>query len=112
MNQSHSVLLHPLLIAALLFSGQPAVAGDQQQAQQVARRPSAEAMILDGLVYRPVSLAGSIVGTGIFVVTLPFSLLGGNVKQAGETLVLEPARDTFGRCLGCIDLYGRDRDTW
>lgn len=68
--------------------------------------PSAEAMMFDGLILRPLHLAGTIIGTGIFVVTLPFSLLGGNVEQAGETLVVEPAAATFTNCLGCI---GRDK---
>ena len=82
----------------------PASAVDRQSVY----RPSAEAMILDGLVYRPLALAGTIVGTGIFVITLPFSMLGGNVDEARETLVIEPAQDTFARCLGCIDAHGFD----
>jgi len=70
-------------------------------------RPSAEAMILDGLIVRPLSLAGTVVGAGLFVVTLPFSALGGNVDEAGEALVKEPARATFGPCLGCLPYSGR-----
>lgn len=68
-------------------------------------QPTAEAMILDGLVYRPLSLAGTLVGTGIFIVTLPFSLIGGNPDQAGHVLVVEPAEMTFKRCLGCLPDY-------
>ena len=64
-------------------------------------RPSAEAMAFDGLFRRPLALVGTALGAGLFVATLPFSALGGNVEQAGEALVLEPARDTFSRCLGC-----------
>ena len=64
--------------------------------------PTAEQMIIDGLVYRPLSLAGTLLGTGLFIVTLPFSLIGGNAGQAGERLVLEPARATFDSCLGCL----------
>jgi len=68
--------------------------------------PSAEAMIVDGLIVRPLTLAGTIVGTGIFIVTLPFSAMGGNVDEAGNALVMEPARATFGSCLGCLPGYG------
>jgi len=68
-------------------------------------QPTAEQMIIDGLIYRPLSLAGTAVGLGIFIVTLPFSILGGNVDQAGQTLVVEPARATFGNCLGCLPNY-------
>ena len=64
--------------------------------------PSAESMIFDGLVYRPLSLVGTLMGTGIFLVTLPFSLIGGNADVAGQVLVVDPANSTFNRCLGCL----------
>jgi hypothetical protein len=35
------------------------------------------------------------------VVTLPFSLLGGNPGEAAEVLVMNPGKNTFVRCLGC-----------
>lgn len=77
------------------------------QADEKTRRynPSAEAMIVDGLIYRPLSLAGTIIGTGLYIVTLPFSLTGDNEEQARQRLVIEPANATFNRCLGCIDGY-------
>jgi hypothetical protein len=67
--------------------------------------PTAEDMILDGLIYRPLAIAGTVIGTGIFIVTLPFSILGGNVDEAGNRLVIEPAKFSFGSCLGCIHDY-------
>ncbi len=72
-------------------------------------QPTAEQMIIDGLIYRPLSLAGTAVGLGVFIVTLPFSILGGNVDQAVQILVVEPARTTFGNCLGCIHSYSDSR---
>ena len=78
-------------------------ASDIERAQS---RPSAEAMVVDGLIVRPLTLAGTIIGTGIFIVTLPFSAAGGNVGEAGNTLVMEPARATFGPCLGCLSQHG------
>ena len=65
-------------------------------------QPTAEQMIVDGLIYRPISLAGTLIGTGIFIVTLPFSLFGGNTDEAGKRLILDPASNTFERCLGCL----------
>jgi hypothetical protein len=88
----------------------PGVSADDAAPQH--RRPSAELMMLDGLIYRPLSLAGTIIGTGVFIVTLPFSLPGGNADDAGRRLVLEPARDTFTRCLGCIDPVGDRQMRW
>lgn len=96
-------------LAFLLIHAPPVISAEALAPAGPAYKPTAEEMILDGLVYRPLSLVGTLVGTGVFVVTLPFSLLGGNVEEAGETLVVEPARDTFTRCLGCIDLYSRER---
>jgi hypothetical protein len=41
------------------------------------------------------------VGGAVWLVSLPFSLLGGNADEAGEVLVMGPAKATFVRCLGC-----------
>ena len=97
-----------LIFATAVFCSQPGWAGNDGRQHPVRTKPSADAMILDGLVYRPLSLAGTIIGAGIFVVTLPFSLAGGNVEQAGETLVMDPARFTFTRCLGCVYFHEDD----
>ncbi len=59
-------------------------------------------MIIDALVVRPISLVATVVGALAFVMTLPFSALGGNVDEAGEKLVVRPAAYTFSRCLGCF----------
>ncbi|GAA3583745.1 MULTISPECIES: hypothetical protein [Marinobacter] len=70
-------------------------------ARTVDESPSAAAMTVDALVARPVLLATTVVGAAVYVVSLPFSLLGGNASEAGEVLVLGPAKATFVRCLGC-----------
>ena len=62
--------------------------------------PSAEAMAVDVAIVRPISLVATVLGTGIFIVSLPFSILGGNVDEAGRNLVLKPAKATFIRPLG------------
>ena len=67
----------------------------------IEEKPSAGAMLADVFVARPLLLVGTVLGTGAFVVSLPFSILGGNVGEAADTLVLEPATATFFRCLGC-----------
>ena len=95
-----------VLVLTLVYTNQTLatrVIDDQQMSAQY--KPGAEQMILDGLIYRPLSLAGTAIGTGIFIVTLPFSILGGNVDEAGKKLVIDPARVTFGSCLGCIQDY-------
>jgi len=62
--------------------------------------PSAAAMGVDMVLVRPLSLVSTAVGTGVFLVSLPFSLLGMNVSDAGKRLVGEPAEYTFVRPLG------------
>ncbi|MDX1756908.1 MAG: hypothetical protein R3175_12665 [Marinobacter sp.] len=70
-------------------------------AEPVDEQPSALAMTADALVARPVLFATTVVGAAVYVVSLPFSLLGGNAGEAGEVLVLGPGKATFVRCLGC-----------
>ncbi|WP_426415459.1 hypothetical protein [Aestuariirhabdus sp. LZHN29] len=55
------------------------------------------------IVVRPVSFAIALLGTAAFVVTLPFSAMGGNVGEAADTLVKGPFDATFKRCLGCVE---------
>ena len=61
---------------------------------------SGEAMLADALIARPVGLVTTAVGSAVYVVSLPFSLLGGNEKQARRKLVVEPTKFTFKRPLG------------
>jgi hypothetical protein len=75
-------------------------------------KPSEMAMLFDGLVARPLLFGATAVGTVLFIGTLPFSALGGNVKEAGSALVVAPAKATFVRCLGCTptqDEYRRNQ---
>ena len=55
----------------------------------------------DALFVRPVMLATTILGAGLFIVSSPFSALGGNVGEAWDVLVEGPFETTFVRCLGC-----------
>ncbi len=74
----------------------------------VSNRPSVWAMGIDAGLVRPVGAAATVIGVGLFVVTLPFSALGGNIKESAETLVVAPAKMTFWRCLGCTE--GQDNE--
>ena len=68
---------------------------------------SASDIIVDFSVVRTTSFVTMIVGTGVFLVTLPFTLIGGNVGDAGTKLVGNPARATFSRPLGDSDTMAR-----
>ncbi len=77
------------------------IAPQMAYSETLEESPTALAMTGDLLIARPLLLAMTVIGTATYVVSLPFSLAGGNAKQAGETLVIGPAKATFVRCLGC-----------
>lgn len=54
----------------------------------------------DALVVRPLGLCATLIGGAIFVVSLPFSALGGNTEPAYDSLVVDPFTFTFSRPLG------------
>ena len=65
--------------------------------------PSAGAMFVDAILVRPLGLVATTVGTATYVVSLPFSIAGGNEKAARKNLVQSPAGFTFNRPLGEFD---------
>jgi hypothetical protein len=54
----------------------------------------------DALVVRPLGLCATVIGGVVFVVSLPFSALGGNTKPAFDYLLADPFKFTFSRPLG------------
>lgn len=97
--------LKRLILCIVILATVTPVFAEQPDERTHRYTPSAEEMIVDGLIYRPLSLAGTIIGTGIYIVTLPFSLMGDNEGQARERLIIAPANSTFNRCLGCLDNF-------
>jgi len=87
-----------LLIAAMIFI--PFGTSVLAQSKTMDNNVSAEAMTADLLVVRPLGIVATVVGSAIFIVSLPFSALGGNTKTACRKLVQDPAKFTFKRPLG------------
>ncbi len=85
-------LVAVICVLALLFSTPvPAFAGGDTDATSVA---------VDVIVARPVSFVLTIVGSALFVVSLPVAATSGCVDKAAKALVVAPAKDTFTRPLG------------
>ena len=63
--------------------------------------PKGYAMLGDLIIARPLLICATAIGAVAFVVSLPFTALGGNVEEAGQALVIDPGREAFVRCLGC-----------
>ena len=96
-------LIFFLLAAVLLFTwaASPALAKEKESITGEDR--NAVSMMFDLVLLRPLGLAATVVGTAFFVVSLPFSILGGNTGEAAKKLVVEPAKYTFSRPLGAED---------
>ena len=62
--------------------------------------PTGGTMMADAFLVRPFMLVSTVVTTVTFIITLPFSALGGNVGESATTLVAEPAAYTFTRPMG------------
>ncbi len=60
-------------------------------------------MAADIVIARPVGAMATLTGLAIFVVSAPFSALGGNIPEAWTSLVISPAKYTFKRPLGHLD---------
>ncbi|WP_426205270.1 multidrug transporter [Pseudomonas sp. TWP3-1] len=88
-----------LLCSSLIAQATPSGSGDPRYTIQ---NPPAYAMLGDLLIARPLLVAATVIGAGAFVVSLPFTALGGGIGDAGQALVVEPAKAAFVRCLGCI----------
>lgn len=95
-QRGKSMMFAMLTLAVLLGTGPAMAQGERMEAQ-----PSGGAMIADAVIARPLLAAATVGGTAIFLVSLPFTALGGNVEGAAETLIKTPAEAAFRRCLGC-----------
>lgn len=63
-------------------------------------RSNYEAVVADVVLARPCWLVATVVGTALFVATLPVSALSRSVDKTARTLVVKPAHATFTRPLG------------
>ncbi len=85
-------------VSLIFASMQPALAAIEIDEPDFG--PSYETMVVDTIVGKPLQLVNAVAGTAAYIVSLPFSLIGGNADQAQQKLFVEPW-DAMGRCLGC-----------
>jgi hypothetical protein len=90
-----------LLIAAMMIMPLATTAFAEEYFE--VEEPSGGAMMFDLVVVRPVGIVATAVGCVFFVVSSPFSALGGNIDAAGEKLVKDPVAYTFKRPLGAFE---------
>jgi hypothetical protein len=93
-----------LLVVLLFLCATSLVHATEDSSYRVrTEEVSAETIIADGLLLRPGGLVATVVGTAVFVITLPFSIPTKSVDKAAQRLVVDPARYTFVRPLGQIE---------
>ena len=71
--------------------------------RQPDQEPSAAKVVADGLIARPLGLATTIAGTGLFIATLPFSIPSRSVRGAAQGMIVKPGGWTFVKPLGRPD---------
>lgn len=61
-------------------------------------------MAFDLVLVRPLGLVATVLGTGLFILQLPLSLIQGEPPvDPAKRLIVEPAQFTFQRPLGQMD---------
>lgn len=61
-----------------------------------------EEVVLDIVILRPLGVAATIVGTALFIASLPFSIPSRSVNDTARVLVVAPFNYTFTRPLGYV----------
>ena len=54
----------------------------------------------DILILRPIGFVATVLGVAVFVISLPFTIPGGSVKQVAKATIVRPAQYTFVRPIG------------
>ncbi len=79
------------ILAILLMTGVHSLGWSQDNG------PNAEYNVFDLIIARPVSVAVGVIGTGIFILSLPFTLPTRSMDQAANLFIVEPFKFSFVR---------------
>ncbi len=91
-----------LCSTGLALSG-PAAATEYDRGYLDSEGPHGADMAGDLFIVRPATAGITVIGTAVWLVSLPFTLIGGNAGEAGKTLIVEPFSYTFARPLGHME---------
>jgi hypothetical protein len=89
-----------LTLAVLHLPGVAQAAGAVVESELHPPQGSRQDMIGDLVLQRPFGLANTVVGIGVWIVSLPFTIFNGSTGDAGVKLIAEPGAHTFLRPLG------------
>jgi len=85
------------VLALVLFPFTGTVLAQDEMDEEVQ---TAGEMTFDLFILRPMGIFATLLGSAAFVVSFPFSAMGGNVDAAYEKMIETPADYTFSRPLG------------
>jgi hypothetical protein len=103
-RRASTVTIVALLLAANVASAETTVYRQETVIEETVFEPDGLTIAADLLIARPMGLITTIAGCAILLVGLPFAALAGDVETPARVLVGEPARFTFDRPLGALDL--------
>ena len=83
-----------LLVGALVLVTLPSTAQAKDADQE---------LVAAEVIVRPVCLVATACGFALFIVSLPFTAIAGDVDKTADTLIGKPARATFTREMGDFD---------
>ena len=98
-----SLALAVVVILVISATGFQSIAQDMGMDMDMGEAGTAEAMIGDLVLMRPLGITATVVGSVLFVASLPFSLTGMNTGESFERLVADPVEFTFSRSLGDVE---------
>jgi hypothetical protein len=78
-------------------------AGVTQSPAQEKEKPSTVVKVADAVCVRPICFAATVVGSALFVISLPVAAIIKKTKPMADTFVVRPAKATFSRPLGDLD---------
>jgi len=98
----------PLVLVATLAGTLPPASAqmsyqgsaDNIDQEQIRREPTGAEMAADAVFARPLGLVGTVAGSVLWVLSLPFTLPSGSAERAAKQMVAKPAELTFKRPLG------------
>ena len=99
MDKRRKTTVIALIIALVLLFGQGSTILAQENLKKLDNDKGGY-MMADLVVMRPLGIAATAVGAVAYVLSLPFSLAGGNEPEARQKLMGDPASYTFTRPLG------------
>ena len=88
------------MLVLFFVAASPASGGMLKPDAERAKNATATEIIGDLFIIRPITLTMTFIGTGLWIVSAPFTLMGENFRRSGEVLFIEPAMYTFGYPLG------------